>query len=66
MLGFSIGFCVGGLEFQAYKSIGQSLKEHSKDASSLFHAPRTSSSLLYWTRGETPLKGCSMKWHSML
>jgi hypothetical protein len=26
MPGFSIGFCGRGLQFQAYKSIGQSLK----------------------------------------
>ncbi len=58
MSGYSIGFCGGGFQFQAYKSIGQSLKEHYKDASSLFCVPRSSSSLFYWTRGGTPLKGC--------
>ncbi len=58
MPGLSIGFCVGGFQFKAYKSIGQSIKEHCKDANSLFQAPRTSSSLFYQTRGETPLKGC--------
>ncbi len=67
MLGFSIGFCARGLQFQAYKSIGQSLKEHSKDASSLFHAPKTSSSLFYWTRGGTPLNGCKhVPWNGIV
>jgi hypothetical protein len=47
MPGLSIGFCVGGFQFKAYKSIGQSIKEHCKDANSLFQAPRTSSSLFY-------------------
>jgi hypothetical protein len=33
----------------------------------LFQAPRTSSSLFYWTRGETPLKGCKhVPWNDIL
>jgi hypothetical protein len=33
----------------------------------LFHAPKTSSSLFYWTRGGTPLNGCKhVPWNGIV